>query len=265
MSNKTSILFLSHGGGPRPILDTPDHRELVEYWQNAVEKLPKPDAILVISAHWEEDQVRVTAGSRTKLYYDYYGFPEETYHLDYPCPGEPHLAQQIVGALNSKQIEAKLNFDRGLDHGVFVPLLKMYPKADIPVVEMSLLNSLDAKSHIDIGEALKELNYDNLLVIGSGFSFHNLPFLRAPDKTQVEEKNKIFQNWLIKTCSDRDIQQSERYNKLINWEAAPHARFCAPREEHLLPLHVCAAMANQPARESAIVRAMGVSCCCFQW
>jgi len=265
MTSKRNILFLSHGGGPVPLLNEPLHKDLVDYWERAAHNMERPDAILVVSAHWETDTVRVTAGADSTLLYDYYGFPPETYDLHYPCPGEPELAKKIVTVLREHGVDADLEFDRGLDHGVFVPLLKMYPEADIPVVEMSLLNSLSATAHLDIGQILQKLDYDNLLIIGSGFSFHNMQLIRAPDKSSIEHKNKAFQEWLVETCSDATLTEHDRMARLSNWEQAPHARYCAPREEHLLPLHVCVGAAGKAADQSDIVKAIELSCCCFLW
>jgi aromatic ring-opening dioxygenase catalytic subunit (LigB family) len=265
MASNQEIVFLSHGGGPMPLMDDPYHSDMIAYWQALVPKLKRPDAILLISAHWEEKEVRVTGGASSTLYYDYYGFPPETYQIQYPCPGEPELARRTVEILQKHGIPAGIEMERGLDHGVFVPLKKMYPNADIPVVEMSLLASLDAEAHLAVGQALRDLDYENLLIIGSGFSFHNMQFLRAPDKSKAESLNLAFQQWLLETCGSKTISQAERTTRLVEWEQAPSARLCAPREEHLLPLHVCCGAAGRAADRSDIVKIMDLSCCFFTW
>src|SRR5690606_16844712 len=112
--------------------------------------------IIVISAHWEEPVATVTSGKMPRLMYDYGGFPEESYHINYPCPGEPQLASLIQAKLEHHGIACQLDAQRGFDHGMFVPLKIMYPEADIPCVQLSLLNSLDADQHLNIGSALQE-------------------------------------------------------------------------------------------------------------
>jgi aromatic ring-opening dioxygenase catalytic subunit (LigB family) len=259
------ITFISHGGGPMPLLNDPGHQNIIDHWQSMTKKFDQPRAILLISAHWESDIIRVNGLANPDLLYDYYGFPPETYEIKYPCPGEPELAQHIVETLNGNGMPAELELNRGLDHGVFVPLKKMYPNADIPVVEISLLHSLDPASHLAMGKVLQKIIYPNLLIIGSGFSLHNMQWLRSPDLTANEAKNFAFQQWLSETCSRRDLDESERNQKLIDWATAPNARLCMPREEHLLPLHVCVGAAGRPSDQSDIVDIHGLSCSNFSW
>jgi 4,5-DOPA dioxygenase extradiol len=193
----------------------------------------------VISAHWEEDRPTITHAAEPSLIYDYSGFPAEAYEIEYPALGEPHLANQLFMFLEDNGIEAVLAEKRGFDHGVFVPLKIMYPDADIPCIQVSLLNNLDPQLHIKMGEALAELNNEGALIIGSGFSFHNMTAFFKPNTLESREKNVSFEAWLIDTCSNKSITEAERTQRLINWEHAPFARYCHPREEHLLPLHVC--------------------------
>lgn len=239
------LLYISHGGGPMPLLGDPGHQALVDYLSGLPEKIGKPSAILVVSAHWEEAVPTITAGATPPLIYDYYGFPEESYHIAYPCPGEPGLARQVKDVLQGAGIEARLDVQRGFDHGLFVPLKLMYPAADIPCVQLSLVSSLDAEAHLAVGRALQALDYENLLVLGSGFSFHNMKaFFGRPDAS-ADARNDAFQNWLEDTLANRQLPEAERYRRLADWQEAPHARFCHPREEHLLPLHVCYGIAGK--------------------
>ena len=175
------VLFLSHGGGPLPLLGDPAHREMVENLQIIAGRIAKPTAILVISAHWEERVATLTSGAKPALIYDYYGFPEKSYEIEYPCPGEPALADQVQRLLTEAGIEARLDAQRGFDHGLFVPLKIMYPEADIPCIQLSLVKGLDPAEHIRIGKALAGLRQEGLLVIGSGFSFHNMKAFFTPD------------------------------------------------------------------------------------
>ena len=248
-NKKLRILFLSHGAGPVPLLGDEGHQEMVENLKAIVTKIKKPSAIIVISAHWEEKVPTITSGKSPSLIYDYYGFPVESYHIKYPCPGEPFLADQIRQLLSSAGIEASLDKSRGFDHGLFVPLKIMYPEADVPCIQLSLVQSLNPAEHVKIGKALSGVKYDELLVIGSGFSFHNMKAFFTPETSESKAMNETFENWLIDTCSNTDIDQEERTLRLENWEQAPFARYCHPREEHLLPLHVCCGVAQSACSE----------------
>lgn len=247
--NHHQVLFLSHGGGPMPLLGDEGHVEMVECLKGIARNIDKPSAILVVSAHWEEDVPTLTAGDNPSLIYDYYGFPEESYHIAYPCPGHPGLAGKIHQQLNRAGIRCGLDKARGFDHGLFIPLKIMFPAADIPCVQLSLLGSLDPARHIAIGESLRDLDFDRLLVIGSGFSFHNMRQFFAAETEDSKSRNESFEAWLIETCSDPNMDEEERRARLIDWEQAPAARFCHPREEHLLPLHVCYGMTRAACRQ----------------
>jgi len=238
-------LYLSHGGGPLPVLGDPDHREMVEQLAALAAKIRRPAAIALISAHWEAAPVRITQAARPPVIYDYYGFPAAAYELQYPASGAPELAQQIYEGLSKEGIRAELDAERGFDHGLYVPLLLMYPQADIPCLQLSLHASLDAAEHIRIGAALRHLHKDNILVIGSGFSFHNLRAFFKPPTLESRAMNEAFDSWLFQTCSSAEFSEAQRTERLVSWEAAPHARYCHPREEHLLPLHVCYGVAGR--------------------
>jgi aromatic ring-opening dioxygenase catalytic subunit (LigB family) len=214
---------------------------MVSFLKEIAPTLGTPSTILIISAHWEEEIVSITSAKRPSLIYDYYGFPEESYAIEYPAAGDPELAEKIYWLLRDDGIEAKLDDSRGFDHGVFVPLKIMFPEANIPCVQLSLLNSLSAESHLQIGKALSELRHENMLVIGSGFSFHNMKALMSQSKSG-DNKNEEFERWLIDTCTNPYLLPTERDTRLIEWTNAPFARYCHPREEHLLPLHVCMGM-----------------------
>lgn len=243
------VLFVPHGGGPLPLLGDPAHKEMVEFLAATSLAVGKPDAIVVISAHWESEKVSVTSGAKPALIYDYSGFPEESYHITYPAPGQPELAQRIAELLHQHNIPVQLDAQRGFDHGMFVPLKLMYPEATIPCVQLSLLHSLDPEAHVNIGRALSSLRRENLLIVGSGFSFHNLQALLRPASGEQDLKNQEFESWLAETCTAAKMTEPERMQRLIQWSSAPHARYCHPREEHLLPLHVCYGVCTTPARQ----------------
>lgn len=259
------ILFVSHGGGPLPLLGDPGHKEMVDCLTEIAERLRKPSAVLVVSAHWEEALPMITAGAAPPLIYDYYGFPEESYNIQYPCPGEPALAGKIHSALRSAGIDAKQDDTRGFDHGLFVPLKILFPHADIPCVQLSLNNNLDPAQHWAIGEALRDLDWENLLVIGSGFSFHNMRAFFAPETAESRALNTAFEQWLQETCTSDLLSEQERKERLIHWEAAPGARFCHPREEHLLPLHVCCGLAGARRPEAFLLNILNKRASMYLW
>ncbi len=264
-NNNPRILFLSHGGGPLPLLGDKLHTEMVEQLRLIAEDIGRPSAILLISAHWEEEIPTITSGARPSLIYDYYGFPEESYHIKYPSPGEPALAAQVAQLLEKSGIKVSLDEQRGFDHGLFVPLKIMYPLADIPCVQLSLLKSLDAAEHIKIGAALAGINYENLLIIGSGFSFHNMRAFFSEETEESKAMNENFDQWLIETCSSSELEEEERINRLENWEKAPSARYCHPREEHLLPLHVCYGAAKSACEKFIELRILNKKSSFFLW
>ena len=230
-----------------PLLGDPGHREMVARLTDFADQLRRPSAILLISAHWEESVATVTSCPAPSLIYDYSGFPPESYEIEYPCPGDPELAARVCQVLRQAGVAAHADAQRGLDHGLFVPLKLMYPEANIPCVQLSLINSLDASAHLALGRALQALDHDNLLVVGSGFSFHNMRAFYAPNTSEVQARNQAFEDWLEATCTDPDLPESERAERLSHWGNAPHARYCHPREEHLLPLHVCYGFAERPS------------------
>lgn len=245
--HKAQIVYFSHGGGPLPILGDSSHQAMVDFMCQLPARLRKPDAILVISAHWEERLATVQGAPMPPLFYDYYGFPDKAYEITYPASGSPEMAKRIAELLNENQIPARVDSQRGFDHGLFIPLKLMYPQANVPSLQLSLLRGLDPSSHIALGKALRGLMHENILVVGSGFSFHNMGAFSWEGINAPDPANDAFQNWLIKVCTS-SIMQSEREQRLIEWEKAPSARYCHPREEHLLPLHVCVGMADKPAK-----------------
>jgi len=259
-----NIVYFSHGGGPLPILGDPNHQAMIDFMTQLPAILPKPDAILVISAHWEAQIPTLLGASHPPMFYDYYGFPEAAYQIDYPAPGDPELASRILQTLAQAGIPARLDLERGFDHGLFIPLSMMYPQANIPALQLSLRQGLSPEFHISLGKALKQLSKENLLVIGSGFSFHNMSSFFHHDPDMVNPRNNAFQDWLIETIIS-DMAQSEREGRLSAWESAPYARFCHPREEHLLPLHVCAGLAGQPGKLIFDDHIMGVRSVAFSW
>ncbi|RYY74844.1 MAG: dioxygenase [Gammaproteobacteria bacterium] len=233
-----SVLFVPHGGGPMPLLGDENHRALTQFMRTVGGELPKPKAIVVITAHWEENVATISSSPAPGMFYDYHGFPQEAYEFKYSAPGNPELAENIMRLLQADGIKCKLDSARDFDHGTFVPLMLMYPAADIPVVQISLLNNLDPAAHIALGKALAPLCSQGVLILGSGMSFHNMrAFFTSSPSTR--DKSEYFDNWLTETLTNTALTADEQQVRLVNWQSAPEARFCHPREEHLLPLLVC--------------------------
>ena len=245
--NKARIVYFSHGGGPLPLLGDVSHQAMVDFLKQLPSQIKKPDAIIVISAHWEEKEATLLGSQNPEMFYDYYGFPDKAYEITYPAPGNPELANKIDVLLENNNIPVHIDLQRGFDHGLFIPLKLMYPEADIPSIQLSLIKGLNPAAHIALGKTLRGLTNENILVIWSGFSYHNQRAFFNQEIGASDPANDAFQNWLIEGCTG-DLSQSEREKLMIEWEKAPSARYCHPREEHLLPLHVCIGMADKPAK-----------------
>jgi len=232
------ILYIPHGGGPLPLLGDLGHTGLKTFLTGVGEKLSRAKAIVVISAHWEEDVASVSTAGNPELYYDYFGFPDAAYQITYPAPGAPALAFKILDQLKAAGFESDADPDRGYDHGTFVPLKMMLPEATVPVVQLSLLKTLDPQTHIDLGKAIAGLAKDDVVILGSGMSFHNMQVFMQRSEI-ISPESQVFDAWLNKTLLDEVTSGAAKEAALVEWQSAPNARFCHPREEHLLPLHVC--------------------------
>jgi len=239
--------FIPHGGGPCFFMDwNPPHAwdRMAAYLRGIAATLPeKPRAILMVSAHWQEAAFTVTTGAAPAMFFDYYGFPPHTYELRYPAPGEPALAERVVGLLEAAGLPAGRDAERGFDHGMFIPLLLMFPQAEVPVVQLSLRRGLDPAEHIAAGRALSSLREEGVLIVGSGMSFHNMRGYGDPRFGPVSDQ---FDAWLSASV---EAVPAERDALLTQWEHAPQARLCHPprAEEHLLPLMVAAGAAGADA------------------
>lgn len=265
MNIQRRALFLSHGGGPLPLLGDDAHTEMVSSLKKIAQSISRPSAIIVVSAHWEAGSATVTSGATPDLIYDYSGFPPEAYEIKYPCPGNPALASSITKQLEKAGVNVSADSTRGFDHGLFVPLKIMYPEADIPCVQLSLINGLDPLTHINLGRALQDLGDPSILLIGSGFSFHNMQAFFTPETEDSKNANKAFERWLLDTCSNKTISEEERTQKLVNWETAPQARYCHPREEHLLPLLVCYGFADSACTRSFELKILNKESSMYLW
>ncbi|MGH8297712.1 MAG: DODA-type extradiol aromatic ring-opening family dioxygenase [Steroidobacteraceae bacterium] len=249
MSSRFPTFYLSHGGGPWPYMKEEARRpyaRLEESLRELPGQLPqKPEAILVVSGHWEASDFAVTTGATPPMIYDYGGFPQELYHIRYPAAGSPRLAERAHSLIQQARLPARLDAERGFDHGTYAILAVTHPQADVPVFQVSLRADYDPEAHLRLGRALAPLRDEGVLIIGSGSSYHNLRrFFGAPGR---REDSVEFDAWLRETLLES--APARRSQRLREWERAPAAREAHPREDHLLPLHVAVGAAEEePAR-----------------
>lgn len=223
------VAFLSHGAPP--LADDPVWTRELAAWSAS---MPRPRAILMVSAHWENDPLTVSATRTVPLYYDFWGFPERYYRVEYPAPGAPELAASVERLLGDAGHDVQRDEGRGLDHGAYVPLVEMYPEADVPVLQISM-PTLDPVDLFAIGRRLAPLRDEGVLIVGSGFSTHNLREMDwhggptgHPPSWSVE-----FDDWLDQQLGARNL------DALIDFEhTAPAAHVAHPRTEHFAPLFV---------------------------
>ncbi|MGH3907283.1 MAG: dioxygenase family protein [Pseudonocardiaceae bacterium] len=227
--SRMPTLFLSHGAPP--LADDARWTQELAAWSA---HLPRPEAILVVSAHWEEAPLAVGATSTVPLTYDFWGFPQHYYDVTYPAPGAPELAARVRALLRGAGHNPQDIPRRGLDHGAYVPLVEMYPRADVPVLQISM-PTLDPQELLQIGRLLAPLRDDGVLLIGSGFTTHNL---RVMDMSQSPDHKPPswsveFDDWVQRATSAR------AFDALLDFERkAPAARLAHPRTEHFAPLFV---------------------------
>ena len=254
-------IYIPHGGGPWPFLEADSDQggaeeALALYLRALPEMLPEnPGAILVISAHWEEALPSLMTKAHPELYYDYYGFPEHTYRLQWKAKGDPDLLARIRELLCAEEISFSGSETRNYDHGCFIPLMLCFPEPQMPVVQLSLKRGLDPKEHIEIGRALRPLRSEGVLILGSGMSYHNM---RGFFTEKGKQDSREFHEWLQEILK---YDEGRRTEELIAWKDAPKARECHPREEHLLPLMVAAGAAgSDPATLPFLDEHLGVLC-----
>lgn len=230
-------LFVSHGSPMLALEDEPT----TKFLRGLAAELPKPDAILIASAHWETDVPMVTGNIQPETIHDFQGFPKELYALNYPAPGNPLLAHRVQSLLTAANIKVAVDPARGLDHGAWNPLLLMYPQTDIPVIELSVQPQRDARWHYNIGQALGALRKDNVLIIGTGNLTHNLREAFRGQHSETPSWVTVFSQWVAERVAESDIAS------LLDWQTlAPHALENHPTPEHFLPLFVALGAAGIP-------------------
>lgn len=242
--NRLPTYFLSHGGGPWPWLkaergSTYDQleRSLLDVRRELGEA---PRAVLMISGHWEADRFLLSSAASPPMVYDYGGFPEHTYRIRYDAPGAPVLARTVQGLLERGGVASGLDPQRGYDHGTFTVMHTMYPAADIPLIQLSLKANYDPAEHLRVGELIAPLRDEGVLIIGSGFSYHDTRGLRSGSGAQA---SAMLDRWLNETLVKSS--PDERQQRLLHWAEAPAARAADPHEDHLIPLMVAVGAARQ--------------------
>ena len=227
--------FLSHGGGPWPYMKD-EYGARHDKLAAALRDLPRqikvrPEAVLVVTAHWEGPEFLISANLQPGMIYDYGGFPPHTYEVHYKAPGAPALAHRIKALLGDAGQAASLDHQRGFDHGTFTLMTSIYPDADIPVVQLSIKQGYDPLTHMAVGRALAPLRSEGVLIVGSGLSYHNLRQFGPAGRDASHQ----FDAWLQQTMQ---LPAAERRAQVLAWNQAPAARLAHPREDHLLPLMV---------------------------
>ena len=228
--NRQPAIFVSHGSPTLPLERCP----AVDFLRGLGDSLGHPEAILVVSAHWDTARPAVSAAEHPETIYDFYGFPPELYRLRYPAPGAPQLARRAADLLATNGLKTDIDPGRGLDHGAWTSLFLMYPEADIPVTQLSIQSHLGPAHHVRLGEALRPLRDEGVLVFASGGATHNLRELSYQRGNPVPQPWVVeFNEWLA------DAVLSGRREDLVGYRVrAPHAVRNHPTDEHLIPLFV---------------------------
>ncbi|KAF2843539.1 Extradiol aromatic ring-opening dioxygenase [Patellaria atrata CBS 101060] len=271
---RAPVIALSHGGGPMPILGGFGQEEIVKSLKTRVPQVLKlgtpeePRAIILITAHWSENQPTISGGTNPSLYYDYSGFPPEAYQFKYPAPGSPEIAQQIAQELKDVGFKPVMDKERGWDHGVFVPIMLINPRADVPIIQMSVLKSESPTDHFKMGQALSRLRDSNIAIVGSGFaSFHNvrLLFSGIAEEPSFQPKHREWNRVVTDAVEATDPKQ--RLSKFDQWRNWPSSYDMHPRggAEHFLPLVVCAGAGGEGKAKSYTDDSWGLKMYSYYW
>ncbi|HUW28437.1 MAG TPA: class III extradiol ring-cleavage dioxygenase [Sulfuriferula sp.] len=230
------VVFVSHGA-PDALLKAP---EAVACWRGIGRDIPRPSAILAISAHWEARQPTASLSGAPETIHDFSGFSPLLHAMQYPAPGAPALAERAVSLLSAAGLAADLHPSRGLDHGAWAPLSAMYPQANVPVTQLSLVRNAGAAAHVALGQALAPLREEGVLIVASGAITHNFDWLdwhAEGDRAPVPQA-RIFSDWVAERLAAHDVPG------LLAYRSAPYGADAHPSEEHFLPLFVALGAAN---------------------
>jgi 4,5-DOPA dioxygenase extradiol len=232
-------IFISHGA-PDLLLQS---GAAPDFLKQLGRTIPKPQAILVISAHWNTRQPTVSMATNPPTIHDFSGFPAELYQMNYPAPGAIDLAQRVVELLTETGMGCEVSLDRGLDHGAWTPLMLAYPEANIPVTQLSIQPNLSTSHHFRLGQALAPLRHEGVLILASGSATHNLRAIDPDYNAAPQPQATKFVEWLTNSIVAGKIEALLEYRQL-----APDATHNHPSEEHLLPLFVAIGAAGTNAK-----------------
>lgn len=229
-TSRLPAIFVSHGSPTLPLEQSPS----VDFLRGLGRVLGRPEAILVVSAHWDTNRPAISAAAAPETIYDFYGFPRELYQLSYPAPGAPQLAQRVAKLLGENGLETDIDPQRGLDHGAWTPLFHIYPDANVPVTQLSIQWEKGTAHHVRLGEALRPLRDEGVLIFASGGATHNLRELSWQRGNPVPQAWTVeFNEWLA------DAVLARRMDDLVAYrDRAPFAVRNHPTDEHLIPLYV---------------------------
>lgn len=241
-SQRQPVLFLSHGAPP--LAD--DERWTAELgaWGAG---LPRPERILMVSAHWESAPIAVSSTTGAPLLYDFWGFPQKYYDVRYDAPAAPDLADDVARLISTPSQSLVRDESRGLDHGAYVPLAEMFPGADVPVLQLSM-PTLDPHELYALGRKLAPLRDDGTLIVGSGFTTHNLHFMAPGSDAAPQTFMSEFDHWAAETMAAGDLDALMDFS-----HTAPAAQLAHPRTEHWAPLYVALGAASSDGSESHTV------------
>ena len=233
MADRMPVLFVSHGAPTLPFDDVPARRFLIEL----ARKVPRPKAILCISAHWEAPAPSLTTAPQPGTIHDFYGFPKALYELTYDAPGASDVAERGAALLRAAGYDPQLDAERGRDHGAWVPAMLAWPAGEIPMIQLSLLRGQSTHAHIKLGEAIAPLRDEGVLILGSGHMTHNLRERRdgAPAPYAGE-----FQDWVKQRIDAHALDELADYRRLT-----PNGVRAHPTDEHFLPLFVALGAAGE--------------------
>lgn len=247
------VLFISHGAGPCFFIDGYSDigrgSATAQFLQTVGQTVPQPKAILCVSAHWEskEQHIKVSSNPKPPMIFDYGGFPEHTYELDYPASGDADLSHRVSTLLNDGGIPCVEDPDYGFDHGAFIPLLLMYPDANIPVVQLSIHGSYDGPLHHKLGALLQPLRKDGVLIMGSGSCSHST---RDPSKVEP------WHEWITETLCD--VPHTDRTQRLEGYREESICSAAHPRPDHFMPVHVAVGAAGEDKGAKIHMRMAGL-------
>jgi 4,5-DOPA dioxygenase extradiol len=231
-------LFLSHGAPTLAVQETDQTRA----WARLAAELPKPKSILAVSAHWDTDVPFASGAPHPETIHDFNGFPRALYEVRYPAPGAPQLAERAVSLLRAAGMDTRVDANRGLDHGAWVPLKWMYPAADIPVTQVSVQSALGARHHFALGQALAPLRDEGVLIVASGGIVHNLREIQWQAREPVEWA-RSFNDWIAARAAAGSVDELLDYRR-----SAPSAGRSHPTEEHMEPFFVALGAGGTPVR-----------------